>query len=138
MPRRSFIAIAVGIAVLWFTQWRQNDLLLILAPMLKTPPVPLWPAAAVNVLFVVVALSPGFCAGWISGQRGILIGMLTGLIGSLGYSVLSALLHIPWDALNASSLIVWFAGWGLGLTLTCAAGGATGELLRSNKPESGP
>jgi hypothetical protein len=136
MPRRSLTAIGVGIAVLWLTQWRQSDLLRLLAPMLKAPPVPLWPAMALNVLFAVVALLPGFCAGWIAGERGILVGLLTGFIGSLGFSVLSALMQYPFGALDAGSMLVWFAGWGLGLTLTCAAGGATGQLLRRSKREN--
>jgi hypothetical protein len=141
LDRRSFIAVGIGVAVLWLTQWGQPKVveLLLHSPMKNFP---FLRAATLGVLLALVSLLPGFCAGVISGRRGILLGMLTGLIGGMTYSVLFFLirlhfLHLGHFSTSAGALL-WFWGSGPGLLLTCAAGGAAGQLLRSNNRWSGP
>jgi uncharacterized membrane protein YeaQ/YmgE (transglycosylase-associated protein family) len=93
-------------------------------------------AATLDVLLAVVSLLPGFCAGAIAGRRGILVGTLTGLIGSATYSVLFILFRLHFSHLShfftSIGAPMWFWICGPGLIINCAAGGAAGELLRSN------
>jgi hypothetical protein len=138
MDRRSFIAVGVGVAVLWLTQWGQPKVveLLLHSPMRNSA---LLRAVTLGALLALVSLLPGVCAGAISRGRGILLGMLTGLIGGVTYSVLFFLtrpqfLHLG----HFSGALLWFWGSGPGLILTCAAGGAAGQLLRSNNRWRGP
>jgi hypothetical protein len=128
MGLRSLIAIAVGIAVVCFTQWSVLPAMTWLLP-LPTPAGShvFWPALIVNALQPLASVVPGFCAGWISWRRGLLIGALTGLLGSAAYGVL----------FTAAGL-GWFWSIGPGLILTCGAGGAAAEVLRSNNRWRGP
>ena len=141
MHRRSFIAVGVGVAVLWLTQWAKPHLMESLLPA-PTQNFPLLPAVAMDVFLPVVQLLPGFCAGVISGRRGILLGALTGFIGSATYSALFILFRLHFSHLDhfftSVGAPMWFQIFGLGLTISCAAGGAVGELLRSNNRWRGP
>jgi hypothetical protein len=86
-------------------------------------------------------LLPGFCAGYLAGGHGILVGALTGMLGSITYSALFILFRLHFSHLSHFLTDVgapmWFQMFGLGLTISCAAGGALGEVLRSNKRRSG-
>lgn len=135
MRNTYIISIAVGVGVLLLTQWAWIEGIgrLYVAAGMNAPE---WYGAAVNVLFAVAMVLPGFCSGWIAKRRGILCGLLTGLIGGLAYAtVLSPILHHlnllrfyeRWPVISAA---FWSSQFGL--ALTCAAGGATGELLCSN------
>jgi hypothetical protein len=143
MRRRAFIAVGVGIAVLWLTQWGKSRGVELFVPLpTKSFLLLRLLDIAVDALFAVVALLPGFCAGWIAGRRGILLGMLTGLIGSVTFSIF--FMFIGLYSLNSiqkftpGSTLFWFWDAGFGLMITCAAGGAAGELLRSNNRRRGP
>jgi hypothetical protein len=89
-----------------------------------------------DILLAGTPLLPGFCAGYLAGRRGILVGALTGILGSITYSVLFILFHLHFSHLSRFFTDVgapmWFQMFGLGLTISCVAGGALGELLRSN------
>jgi hypothetical protein len=136
MRRTSLIAVGTGIVVLWLTQWGQVPAIDVLPPS-PTAPFPYLSVMLLDLLLAAASLLPGFCAGLIAGRRGILLGTLTGLIGSLTYSVLfmGARLYSlhSWHAFTLSTAFLWFWSAGPGLTLKCAAGGAAGEVLRSNK-----
>jgi hypothetical protein len=135
MRHRSLIAVCIGIAVLWLTQWGGPKVFTLLASSSRTN-FAFLPATALAVLLAVVSLLPGFCAGAIAGRRGIVLGALTGLIGGLTYCVLFSMFKPHFSHLShffsAIGLPEWFWSFVPGLIITCAAGGATGELLRSN------
>ena len=141
MRRRPLIAVSVGIAVLCATQWAKPKLmeLLMSAP---TATLALLPSVLMDVLIAVTPLLPGVCAGYIAERRGILLGALTGFIGSFTYSVLFILFRWHFSHLDhfftGAGAPMWFQIFGLGLTISCAAGGALGELLRSNNRWRGP
>jgi len=128
MNRRPLAAVAVGIAVLWLTQWGKPHLMGSLRMM--------------DVFIPIVQLLPGFCAGIIAGRRGILLGALTGFIGGATYSTFLFIFraHVPAMDRFFSSLgaPLWFQFFSFGLIITCAAGGAVGELLHSNNRWRGP
>ena len=87
-------------------------------------------------LYSIGMLVPGFIAGFIAKTRGILVGFLAGLLGGIAHSLVRSV--FPDDTtllevLSSPSFLVSFVGTGLTLCIPCAAGGATAELLRSNK-----
>ena len=135
MRRRNLIALGVGVVVLWLTQWAFPKAMELLLDYTASS-IPFLSAAALNVLLAAVPLLPGLCAGAIAGRRGILLGTLTGLIGSVTYSVLFILFRLHFSHLShffsSIGAPLWFWDSGLGLIITCAAGGAAGQLLRSN------
>jgi hypothetical protein len=144
MRRLYLISVSVGVATLWLTQWvwtQGTGYLYNLAP----DHYHLWYLPIENVLFAVAMVLPGFCAGWISKRRGILLGALTGLIGGISYTMVlyPFVHHGSADRIShffASEEVLTAAFWSsqFGLALTCAAGGGTGELLRSNNRWRGP
>jgi multisubunit Na+/H+ antiporter MnhB subunit len=64
------------------------------------------------------------------------MGALTGLIGGFTYSVSFILFRLHFSHLShfftSVGAPMWFQIQGLGLIISCAAGGAVGELLRSS------
>jgi hypothetical protein len=122
MTIRYLIAIWLGVAVFFLAKW---GLLPALTWCLHSPTAsrnPAFWAMIGNVLPPLVSVLPGFCAGWFSGRRGILIGALTGLLGGASYA-----------AVFAKDWFGWFWVIGPGLILTCGAGGAVAEVLRSGR-----
>jgi hypothetical protein len=89
-----------------------------------------------DITLTSLPLLPGLCAALISGCRGMLMGALTGLIGGLTYSVVFILIRLHFSHLShfftSMGAPMWFQVQGFGLIISCAAGGAVGELLRSN------
>ena len=137
MSSRRVIAVAVGVSVLFLSQWGLVELSRLLQACCFTSNLvsPLWVGAISNVAFALASLLPGFIAGWISTDRGILLGFLTGAIGSVCYAALFKIIPIDSSWLQiamSGSTAVWLAGSALGLALTCAAGGGAAQALRSN------
>ena len=137
MQRRTLVALSAGIVVLWVTQWGQSHAIEAIAQLhWNYETWPLLPSALIDIMLTVVPLLPGFCAGLISGRRGILVGTLTGLIGGFIYSVVFILIRLHFTHLShfftSVGAPMWFQLQGLGLVISCAAGGAVGELVRSN------
>jgi uncharacterized membrane protein YeaQ/YmgE (transglycosylase-associated protein family) len=139
MNRLYLISLIVGTAAVWLTQWA----------LLKgagyvyngSSQSLIWYEALLNIFFALGLVVPGFCAGWISKRHGILLGALTGLIGAITYTIFFPIFE------HRSNLPHFFATWPwlvafstaqFGLVLTCAAGGAAAELLRSNSRWRGP
>jgi hypothetical protein len=75
----------------------------------------------VNALQPIVSVLPGFAAAYISGRHGLLLGAVTGLLGSAAYGLLFTKVGLT-----------WFWSIGPGLILTCGCGGAAAQMLRSN------
>jgi hypothetical protein len=140
MNRRSLVALGAGVAVLWLTQWSESRVIPpLLAP--RNTNLMVLGTMASSAVMALVFLLPGFCAGCISKRRGIALGALTGLVGSLTYSILFMTVGLyslgSLHKLTAGSTLLWFWDAGPGLMLTCAAGGAAGQLLRSNSRSRG-
>jgi hypothetical protein len=127
MGPRFLIAIGAGVAVACLTQWAILPVMNWVWPSPAPSDHIFWRAFIVNILHPLASVVPGFCAGWISGRRGLLIGGLTGMLGGAAYAVFfpKAVLAVFWSI-------------GPGLILTCAAGGAAAEVLRSNNRWRGP
>jgi hypothetical protein len=137
MKSRTLVALSTGVAALWLTQWGRSQAIEAFAEAhWNSETLPLLPSAMMDVMLTTLPLLPGLCAGLICGRRGILIGGLTGLIGGFTYSVLFILFRLHFSHLShfftSIGAPMWFQIQGLGLIISCAAGGAVGELLRSN------
>jgi hypothetical protein len=137
MKRRTLVALSTGVAVLWLTEWgRSRAIELFAESHWNSETLPLLPSAMMDVVLTTLPLLPGLCAGLVSGRRGILIGALTGLIGALTYSVMFILFRLHFSHLShfftSIGAPMWFQIEGVGLIISCAAGGAVGEVLRSN------
>ena len=135
MRRLYIISVGTGVAVLWLSQWALTQWL---QHTVITPNG--WLSgfvgsqALTDLIVGFVLLAPGFCAGWISRSHGILVGALTGALGIITYNVLASrflyAIHHRFDFAD-----VYWGFWSaqLRLILTCAAGGAVGQILRSNQ-----
>jgi hypothetical protein len=97
--------------------------------------VPVWLSILSSPIGALVALLPGFIAGWAAQRRGILVGFLTGLLGSALYS---AVFGTFWRSTIEQGLpeILTLASWLLLMSVASglygAAAGASAQLLRSN------
>ena len=100
--------------------------------------VAMWPNIVSPLILTIVALLPGFVAGWLAGRRGILAGFLAALIGNIVYS---AVFGTFWDvaveggAAGIVSTLLWLCFMALSWALSGAAAGGTAQLLRM-RPES--
>jgi hypothetical protein len=124
--------------VLWLTNWAFGHGAPWLFALLERSPA--WSGVLLNVSFSAVVLLPGFCTGWISGRDGIRLGALTGLIGAITYSAVEPTFHMRQTLghyITSGVFLIAVAGSSFGLVLTCSAGGALGQLLRSNHRWSG-
>ena len=133
MHRRSLTAISVGIAAVCLTQWALFEGGGLSPAWASANPFSYY--AISNVLFAVASVFPGFCAGWISGRDGILLGALTGFIGSVTYSALfpAFRFHSSFPQfLMSGPVLITLASTAFVLMVTWTGGGVAGELLRSN------
>jgi hypothetical protein len=94
-----------------------------------------WVGIAMNLLFILGVLLPGFIAGLVAKSRGILVGFLSGLVGGILYSAAFGLVSpVDWGAaLTSGTMLLSFAGTGLTFGVSCAAAGGAAEALLSNK-----
>jgi uncharacterized membrane protein YeaQ/YmgE (transglycosylase-associated protein family) len=95
-----------------------------------------WVGVAMTSLYSIGMLVPGFVAGFIAKTRGILFGFLAGLLGGIAHSLARSVFPDATtllEVLSSPSFLISIVGTGLTLCIPCAAGGATAELLRSNK-----
>jgi hypothetical protein len=94
-----------------------------------------WVGVAMNLLFTVGILLPGFIAGLVAKSRGILVGFASGLIGGIVYSTAFGLVSpVDWGAaLTSGTMLLSLVGTGITLSVSCAAAGGAAEALRSNK-----
>jgi hypothetical protein len=96
----------------------------------------MWLTAISSPVQTVATLLPGFIAGWLARDRGILAAFLAGLFGNVLYS---ALFGTFWNSVlvdgvsGVVSTILWLFLMGISWGLYSAAAGGTAQLLRSNK-----
>ena len=132
-------AAGAGIALVWSTQWWVMHGAGVTSAWAAANP--LWYGAIIEVALGISLVLPGLCTGWIARRHGIRLGALIGLLGGITYSVGFPMLHMrpnPWHFLSTGPLWIAVAGPAFLLMLTCAGGGAAGELLRSNNRSRGP
>ena len=80
-----------------------------------------------------LAVAPGYVAGWYAGQRGLLIGAAVGVLLTL------IQLAIVWSWWGPMLLVPFAASLVFGATanvITQSAAGAGGELMRSRTPSA--
>jgi uncharacterized membrane protein YeaQ/YmgE (transglycosylase-associated protein family) len=97
---------------------------------------PLWVVSLGILSRTILTLLPGFVAGLIASSKGILLGFAVGFLGA-------AIAPIVLGPLGEATLADQFSGlvkywgftlvWALSTGLFCAAAGAAGQLVRSNK-----
>lgn len=94
----------------------------------------IWVGIAMNLLFTIGILLPGFIAGLVARSRGILVGFWSGLIGGTVYSATFGLASpVDWGAaLTSGTMLLALVGTGVTLSISCAAAGGAAEALRSN------
>lgn len=90
---------------------------------------PAWASAVLNITQFLPYLVAGFLAGWISTTRGILVGFIVGIAGSMLY--ISGLIALHGTGISPNALLYLFAGSSQSALLTCVAGG-TGQLIRDS------
>jgi hypothetical protein len=93
-----------------------------------------WAGIAMNLLFTIGILLPGFIAGLVARSRGILVGFLAGLVGGILYSAAFGFVSpVDWGAaLTSGPMLLSLVGTGVTLSVSCAAAGGAAEALRSN------
>ena len=98
---------------------------------------PLWYTGIELLLKALIAVVPGFAAGWVSRSRGLGTGALVGAIGGvLEVVLISALTGSLFDA-YAKRIALTSVATALGAALTNALAGSAGRSLRARlKPSS--
>lgn len=95
---------------------------------------PVWYGISRQILESLVAVAPGFVAGWVAGRSGMLIGAIVGVVNALLTPIAIAL--SPFGALpfeTASSVVLALA---IGGVITGMVAGAAGHLLRAGTQPS--
>jgi hypothetical protein len=135
MRRQHLIAIAIGVLAVIACQRAVLSLgRLIEACCISQSRSAVWVGIAINLIFTVGILLPGFVAGLVSKSRGILVGFLSGLLGGVVYSAAFGLTSpADWSAaLTSGTMLLSLLGTGLTLSVSCAAAGGAAQALRSN------
>jgi hypothetical protein len=136
MRHRHLVAIAIGVlAVVACQRGVLGVGRLIEACCISQNRSAVWVGIAMNLLFTVGILLPGFIAGLVAKSRGILVGFASGLIGGIVYSTAFGLVSpVDWGAaLTSGTMLLSLVGTGITLSVSCAAAGGAAEALRSNK-----
>jgi hypothetical protein len=136
MRHRHLVAIAIGVLAVVACQRGVLGIgRLIEACCISQNRSAVWVGIAMNLLFTVGILLPGFIAGLVAKSRGILVGFASGLIGGIVYSTAFGLVSpVDWGAaLTSGTMLLSLVGTGITLSVSCAAAGGAAEALRSNK-----
>jgi len=96
-------------------------------------PVTFWTVLS-TPLGMLATLLPGFMAGWLSRNHGIISGFLVGLVGSGAHSVLagSAAQYFQVNDSQVAVSVAWFLVMCVVQGMYSAAAGGSAQLLRSN------
>ena len=131
MYRRTLIAIAAGLLSYFVIRYASEALdrhssvsgLLSFAVVVST------------FTSMLVTLLPGFIAGWLSCNRGLLSGFVVGSVGSGCYSALAgtAAHYFSSGGSQAVVLVTWFFAMCIVVGFFGAAAGGAAQLLRSNQ-----
>lgn len=141
MRNRLLGAVGCGTVVLCLSQWVMETRAYVIVNGPSNTPSEAQ-LAALALLTSLAAIAPGLCAGLVSGTRGILAGALTGLVGIVVYSFARFFLLIQHSTFHLTHRalvpLLFIVIWVLPSLVYCTAGGAMGELLRSNNRWRGP
>ena len=135
MRHRHLVSIAIGmLAVVASQRGVLGIMRLIEACCISQNRSAVWVSIAMNLLYTIGLLLPGFIAGLVAKSRGILVGFLSGLLGGIAYSAWFSLVPpVDWGAaLTSGATLLSLAGTGITLSVSCAAAGGAAEALRSN------
>ena len=135
MHQRHLVAIAIGVLVVAIAHYGVVHIgRAIEACCISQNRSAVWVGIAMNLLFTVGILLPGFVAGLVARSKGILVGFLSGLIGGTLYSAVFGLASpVDWGAaLTSGTMLLSLVGTGITLSVSCAAAGGAAEALRSN------
>lgn len=97
----------------------------------------LWLSVVASPAQTLVSLAPGFIAGWLCHERGIISGLAAGLLGNVLYS---AMFGTFWSTVleggvsSVAYTLLWLVLMAISWGLYGAVAGGTAQLLRSNKP----
>jgi hypothetical protein len=102
-----------------------------------------WRVALMMALASIASVLPGVIAGFISAQRGFLVGAVAGALGSFLYGVYFEGMLFYSGALKLNvrtwtAVFIFPTIYAVGLIVTCAVGGGAGQMLRSNNRWRGP
>lgn len=134
---RTITAVVCGALIAVVSQYSQAAIFEHLATCCVNDPrpFPMWFTVMSTPLQALVALLPGFVAGWLGRERGILTGFLAALVGNVAYS---ALFGTFWGSTLKGGITevgivsLWLLLTGLSWGLYGATAGGTAQLLRSN------
>jgi hypothetical protein len=130
MPRRTLIAIAVGLLSYFVIRYAAETVMHHIAP----PGELSFGVVASTFMSMLIELLPGFIAGWMSRGRGLVSGFVVGLLGSGCYSVVAGTAANYFQS-SGSQLIVmgsWFLAMCIVAGFFSAAAGGSAQLMRSN------
>ncbi len=130
MYRRTLIAIAVGLLSYFVIRYASE----VLDRHTSTSGLLSFWVVVSAFTSMLVTLLPGFIAGWISCNRGLLSGFVVGLVGSGCYSALAGTAAQYFSAgSNQAVLVTWFFAMCIVVGVFGAAAGGAAQLLRSNQ-----
>jgi hypothetical protein len=130
--------IAIGIALYCLLALSFYGLRLLASPS-GGGPIPLWFAIAKVLSEAAIAVAPGFVVGWLSRERGLILGAAAGAIGAL---VSTTVILYHWSlpppggfVESPSAEVVWHLALGVGLaalaaSFTNAIAGIAGAAVR--------
>jgi hypothetical protein len=117
----AFAALVVGASLQWYLN--------LPPPWLTHFPIPMWKLRVAGVWGGFKEVLPGAVAGFIAGRHGILLGALVGFLGRVAVTIP---LHMEIEAGSGTYAAVSHAALAaLAFAVVAAAGGGTGQLLRS-------
>jgi hypothetical protein len=93
-------------------------------------PWPVWYSVFRTISEALLAVAPGFAAGWFVGRSGLLIGAVVGVLASIASLVF---VWSWWGALPLSTAAVTLIFGAAAAVITQSVAGAAGELIRSRK-----
>jgi hypothetical protein len=133
---RATLALAAGAAIGWTTNWAVlNAIPGLTEGAIRGQTSAPWVATLFSLAFIVSLMVPGFVAGLVAGQRGILLGASAAIILAV-LAVLPEIMVVvrtpEWSIGEAAnSLMSVFMRYPANIVASAVAGGC-GELLRSN------
>jgi hypothetical protein len=131
MPKQTFFAIAVGLLSYFVIRYAAETVMHHIA----VPGQVSFGVAASPFIGMLIELLPGFIAGWISCDRGLISGFLVGLLGSGGYSAFvgTAAHYFPSGSSQFLVMGTWFLTMCIVVGFFSAAAGGSAQLIRSRK-----
>ena len=130
--KRTLIAIMVGLLSYFAIRYTGEILMRHISP----PGQLTFGVVASTFINMLIELLPGFIAGWISCNRGLISGFVVGLFGSCCYSALlgTAAHYFPTGNSEFPILASWFLSMGIVAGVFGAMAGGIAQLMILNNP----